>query len=266
MSRRTGYTEETLPLSVLAALMEVRPISACEPIVAYIEARVGPLTKVRRDCLPLPNVSSHALAFSQGMEYQRGRGPILLRLLNDLLRRLPRSQSQSVILSGRILMLLSSAYPLGEKSGVNLRGNFNIGKGTVFEQEAEKEMEGAKEDAKKEDVKMEVEEGEEEELPKDAENPAESASARLPLLTLAPADVGYRVSQAILLSSTRPSGLSSASSTTRRSSSPLRLPHRHPPTPTPSGHSRTDCDRHSPLSPLRRRRRRSLQDLQRRVQ
>ncbi|BGP10801.1 THO complex subunit 1 [Rhodotorula toruloides] len=151
---KEGYTEETLPLSVLAALMEVRPISACEPIVAYIEARVGPLTK--------------------GMEYQRGRGPILLRLLNDLLRRLPRSQSQSVILSGRILMLLSSAYPLGEKSGVNLRGNFNIGKGTVFEQEAEKEMEGAKEDAKKEDVKMEVEEGEEEELPKDAENPAES--------------------------------------------------------------------------------------------
>ncbi|BGP02885.1 hypothetical protein RTG_02997 [Rhodotorula toruloides ATCC 204091] len=149
-----GYTEETLPLSVLAALMEVRPISACEPIVAYIESRVGPLTK--------------------GMEYQRGRGPILLRLLNDLLRRLPRSQSQSVILSGRILMLLSSAYPLGEKSGVNLRGNFNIGKGTVFEQEAEKEMEEAKEDAKKEDVKMEVEEGEEEELPKDAENPAES--------------------------------------------------------------------------------------------
>ncbi|BGP27097.1 THO complex subunit 1 [Rhodotorula toruloides] len=149
-----GYTEETLPLSVLAALLEVRPISACEPIVAYIESRVGPLTKA--------------------MEYQRGRGPILLRLLNDLLRRLPRSQSQSVILSGRILMLLSSAYPLGEKSGVNLRGNFNIGKGTVFEHEAEKEMEGAKEDAKKEDVKMEVEEGEEEELPKDAENQAES--------------------------------------------------------------------------------------------
>ena len=66
------------------------------------------------------------------MEYQRGRGPILLRLLNDLLRRLPRSQSHSVILSGRILMLLSWVYPLNEKSGVNLRGNFNVGKGVSF--------------------------------------------------------------------------------------------------------------------------------------
>lgn len=175
---RAGYTEETLPLSVLAALMEVRPISACEPIVAYIESRVGPLTKA---CRPSSLAEDFADSSepAQGMEYQRGRGPILLRLLNDLLRRLPRSQSQSVILSGRILMLLSSAYPLGEKSGVNLRGNFNIGKGTVFEEQAEKEMDDAKEDAKKEDVKMEVEEGEEEELPKHAENPAESASAHL---------------------------------------------------------------------------------------
>lgn len=100
------------------------------------------------------------------MEYTRGRGPILLRLLNDLLRRLPRSQSEPVILSGRILLLLSAVYPLGEKSGVNLRGNFNLGKGTVWEQEvAKKEMEGAKEDAKKEE-----EEGEGQGKPKEGED------------------------------------------------------------------------------------------------
>lgn len=33
-------------------------------------------------------------------------------------------------------MFLSSVFPLAEKSGVNLRGNFNIGKGTVYEEEA----------------------------------------------------------------------------------------------------------------------------------
>ncbi|BGP51070.1 hypothetical protein JCM10450v2_006996 [Rhodotorula kratochvilovae] len=140
-----GYAEETLSLTILTGLMEVRPITACEPLLGYIEARATRLTT--------------------GMDYQRGRGPILLRLLNDLLRRLPRSQSEPVILSGRILLLLSSVYPLGEKSGVNLRGAFNLGKGTVWEQqEAQKEMDGAKEDAKKEeeDAKMaEVEEGEE---------------------------------------------------------------------------------------------------------
>ncbi|GAA5995522.1 THO complex subunit THO1/HPR1 [Rhodotorula paludigena] len=155
----TDYADEVVPLNILEGLMEIRPISACEPLLGYIESRAQRLTK--------------------GMEYQRGRGPILLRLLNDLLRRLPRSQSQPVILSGRILLLLSSVYPLGEKSGVNLRGNFNTSKGTVWEAEAAKEMDGAKEEAKKEeeDAKMaEVEEGEEAEPEKDDENAGSSSS------------------------------------------------------------------------------------------
>ncbi|GAA5962896.1 hypothetical protein JCM3765_005910 [Sporobolomyces pararoseus] len=148
-----GYVDENVPLQTLAGLFELRPISACEPLLSYIESRVEILTN--------------------GMEYQRGRGPILLRLLNDLLRRLPRSKSGPVILSGRILMLLSSVYPLGEKSGVNLRGNFNLGKGTVWEQDSttitETEMETEKNREEKELVKeekvekMEVEEGEEDE-------------------------------------------------------------------------------------------------------
>ncbi|GAA6016092.1 hypothetical protein JCM11491_000665 [Sporobolomyces phaffii] len=166
-----GFADENLPLTTLASLIELRPISACEPLLGYIESRVERLTA--------------------GMEYQRGRGPILLRLLNDLLRRLPRSKSTPVILSGRILMLLSSVYPLGEKSGVNLRGNFNTQKGTVWEQDetvddeakpekagseskADNEREptpGDKDDAegksgtngqsKRDKDKMEVEEGEE---------------------------------------------------------------------------------------------------------
>lgn len=84
-------------------------------------------------------------------------------------------------------MLLSSVYPLGEKSGVNLRGNFNIGKGTVWEEEIvvekkeDENVEGQGEekegDEKKEKVdKMEVEEGEEEEA-SSKENP-EGASFR----------------------------------------------------------------------------------------
>lgn len=130
------------------------------------------------------------------MEFQRGRGPILLRLLNDLLRRLPRSQSASVILSGRILLLLSSVYPLGEKSGVNLRGNFNVGKTTSWEKEEEKEKEpkvevievdedekidGEKSEGEKETKKMEVEEGEEPEAEqKPTGNPAVGASLHFP--------------------------------------------------------------------------------------
>lgn len=133
------------------------------------------------------------------MEYQRGRGPILLRLLNDLLRRLPRSQSHSVILSGRILMLLSWVYPLNEKSGVNLRGNFNVGKGFSFAQD--NETGGGEKDAAaggasgqgdgkrgQESPKMEVEEGEEAEETKEGD--ASGAPNPLPFATRRDLDRG----------------------------------------------------------------------------
>lgn len=71
----------------------------------------------------------------------RGKGLSLLRLLNDLLRRLPKSRTEHVIFCGRILLFLSSVFPLGEKSGVNLRGNFNLGKVTSFEEQLPKEDE-----------------------------------------------------------------------------------------------------------------------------
>lgn len=55
-------------------------------------------------------------------------------------------------------MFLSSVFPLGEKSGVNLKGNFNVGKGTAFDIDVEeKEVVKAKKEG--EDVEMGKEEG-----------------------------------------------------------------------------------------------------------
>lgn len=78
-------------------------------------------------------------AREQGMLPMRGKGPLLLRLSNELLRRLPKTKQEHVVFSGRVLMFLNSVFPLGEKSGVNLRGNFNIGKTTTFEEPAQKD-------------------------------------------------------------------------------------------------------------------------------
>lgn len=83
------------------------------------------------------------------MQATRGKGPVLLRISNELLRRLPRSKQEHVVFSGRILMFLSSSFPLSEKSGVNLRGNFNVGKVTEFEQTS----------AVAEEEKMDVDDG-----------------------------------------------------------------------------------------------------------
>lgn len=67
-------------------------------------------------------------------------------------------------------MFLSSSFPLGEKSGVNLRGNFNTSKVTLFESQIDEkveatpkeEVEGVTEpqagasDVKTEELKMDV--------------------------------------------------------------------------------------------------------------
>jgi len=54
---------------------------------------------------------------------QKGKALILLRTLNDLLRRLSKMGSNTIF-CGRILTFLSGVFPLGERSGVNLRGEY----------------------------------------------------------------------------------------------------------------------------------------------
>lgn len=66
------------------------------------------------------------------MEGTKGKGPVLLRLCNELLRRL--SKAEDTIFCGRILIFLSKSFILGERSGVNLRGEFNVENITLFDQ------------------------------------------------------------------------------------------------------------------------------------
>lgn len=84
----------------------------------------------------------------QGMVPGRGKALIVLRLLNDLLRRL--SKSTNTVFCGRILLFLSSIFPLGERSGVNLRGEYNKENITSFEEPAtpveDDEMENEEDD------------------------------------------------------------------------------------------------------------------------
>ncbi|KAG1901733.1 THO complex, subunit THOC1, partial [Suillus fuscotomentosus] len=79
-------------------LLETQTITSCSQIFSWIKSR---LTK---DMVP-----------------QKGKALILLRTLNDLLRRLSKMGS-TTIFCGRILTFLSGVFPLGERSGVNLRG------------------------------------------------------------------------------------------------------------------------------------------------
>ena len=67
---------------------------------------------------------------------QKGKALILLRMLNDLLRRLSKMGS-STMFCGQILTFLSGVFPLGERSGVNLRGEYGpIWEGVQFPDKA----------------------------------------------------------------------------------------------------------------------------------
>ncbi|OJA18064.1 hypothetical protein AZE42_05422 [Rhizopogon vesiculosus] len=95
--------EATFPFTVLQDLLETQTITSCSQIFSWIESSAARLTK---DMIP-----------------QKGKALILLRTLNDLLRRLSK-MGPTTIFCGRILTFLSGVFPLGERSGVNLRGEY----------------------------------------------------------------------------------------------------------------------------------------------
>ncbi|KAH9046953.1 THO complex subunit 1 transcription elongation factor-domain-containing protein [Lactarius deliciosus] len=93
--------EQAFPFSVLQDLLETQTIISCSHIFSWIESRAARLTA----------------------SMAKGKALILLRTLNDLLRRLSKMGSNTIF-CGRILTFLSGVFPLGERSGVNLRGEY----------------------------------------------------------------------------------------------------------------------------------------------
>ncbi|KAF9486342.1 UDP-glucose 4-epimerase [Pholiota conissans] len=131
--------EQTFPFIVLQDLLETQTIASCSYIFSWIESRAERLT--------------------EGMVPQKGKALILLRTLNDLLRRLSK-MGTTTIFCGRILTFLSGVFPLGERSGVNLRGEY----GPTWEgvrlakQDEEKKVEELAAQAIQGDDKMQVDE------------------------------------------------------------------------------------------------------------
>ena len=95
--------EQTFPFSVLEDLLDTQTIVSCSHIFSWIESRAGRLT--------------------EGMVPQKGKALYLLRTLNELLRRLSK-MGNTTLFCGRILTFLSGVFPMDERSGVNLRGEY----------------------------------------------------------------------------------------------------------------------------------------------
>ena len=99
----TDVCDKAFPFTVLFDLLETQTIDSCSHIFSWIELRADRLT--------------------EGMVPQKGKALVLLRTLNDLLRRLSKI-GNTTLFCGRILTFMSQVFPLGERSGVNLRGEY----------------------------------------------------------------------------------------------------------------------------------------------
>lgn len=103
--------DPNLAMQTLEYLFEAMSVHKADQLFTYLETRRGLLTK--------------------DMVLGKGKALTILRTLNDLLRR--SSKSTHTVFCGRIRLFLANTFPLGERSGVNLRGEFNKENFTTFE-------------------------------------------------------------------------------------------------------------------------------------
>lgn len=106
---RQGLVTSTLPVQILGDILEAVTLDACQDMFSFVEDNVS--------------VWKEDLFFS-------GCKNNLLRLCNDLLRRL--SRSTATIFCGRILLFLAKFFPFSERSGLNIVSEFNVENTTEY--------------------------------------------------------------------------------------------------------------------------------------
>lgn len=118
-----GQCDSPLVWLLLEELLDVESIEGCRIAFDYLESR--------RERLTAKNFKSKNL--------------IILRSCNELLRRL--SRAEDTVFCGRVYIFLFQSFPLGDKSSVNLRGEFHTENATKFEQTSSSAEETATNDA-----------------------------------------------------------------------------------------------------------------------
>ncbi|ESP02473.1 hypothetical protein LOTGIDRAFT_138363 [Lottia gigantea] len=99
----------TVPFQMLADMFDMLTLEKSEQVFSIVEENV--------------NVWKSAGFYDAGKNF-------LLRMCNDLIRRL--SKSQNTVFCGRIQLFLSRLFPLSERSALNLMSQFNLDNVTIF--------------------------------------------------------------------------------------------------------------------------------------
>ncbi|THY24031.1 nuclear matrix protein [Aureobasidium pullulans] len=112
-----GQCEPILPFWLVEELLDSQTTEGCRTIFDYLESR--------RERLIQKDFHKTHLA--------------LLRSCNELLRRL--SRAEDAVFCGRVFFFLFQTFPLGDKSSVNLRGEYHTENVTVFEKDPPADVE-----------------------------------------------------------------------------------------------------------------------------
>nr|XP_021135827.1 THO complex subunit 1 isoform X2 [Columba livia] len=131
-----GICTASTPFVLLGDVLDCLPLDQCDKIFTFVEKNVA--------------------TWKSNTFYSAGKN-YLLRMCNDLLRRL--SKSQNTVFCGRIQLFLARLFPLSEKSGLNLQSQFNLENVTVFNTNEHESTLGQKHAEEREEG-MDVEEGE----------------------------------------------------------------------------------------------------------
>jgi THO complex subunit 1 len=91
-------------------LLDSQAIPACRKILDYLESRRERITA----------------------KHFKDKQLVILRSCNELLRRLSRAEDTSFC--GRVFIFMFQSFPLGDKSSVNLRGEFHVENVTTYDQ------------------------------------------------------------------------------------------------------------------------------------
>lgn len=108
-SAELGISLYTVPFILLGDIFDCLTLDVCEEVFTFVE--------------------SHVSTWVMPEFYIAGK-ILLLRMCNDLLRRL--SSAQNTVFCGSIQLFLAQLFPLSEKSALNLMSHFNLDNVTSF--------------------------------------------------------------------------------------------------------------------------------------
>ncbi|KAL2048679.1 hypothetical protein N7G274_000591 [Stereocaulon virgatum] len=103
------YCEPSLLFWLVEELLDTQTIGGCRIVFDYLDSRRERIT---------------AKHFKQ-------KNLVILRSCNELLRRL--SRAEDTVFCGRVFIFLFQSFPLGDRSSVNLRGEYHVENITVYE-------------------------------------------------------------------------------------------------------------------------------------